>query len=266
MRSLYISLVSEFYKSRKTLAFWAAILLPLVICGLISFGFYSGSEKILKMQYPALMLWIRYIGAALGVMGVLIMPFYVIFMAFSVNNIEHKNDTWKTLFAQPLNKLSIYAAKYIYAVVLIFICLLLFALFTFLFGHLLQFLVPEYNFSGYDPSMLLVKFYSKLFLASLGILSIQFILSLIWSDFLKPMGIGFIGTIMGIIAGNVGWKYAYLIPYSHPSIVLNSSTASKKSVNISDFPIFTQEIITSLIYAIVLFIIGYFIVSKKSIK
>ncbi|WP_316804547.1 ABC transporter permease [Pedobacter nototheniae] len=266
MRSLYISFASEFYKSRKTLAFWAAIILPVVICGLITFGFYSGADKILPLKYPPMILWFRYIGAALGVMGVLILPFYVIFMAFSVNNIEHKNDTWKTLFAQPLNKFSIYAAKYLYAVVLIFICLVLFSFLTFAFGHLLQILVPKYNFNGFDPSVILTKFYLKLFLSSLGILSIQFILSLVWSDFLKPMGIGFVGTIMGIITANVGWKYAYLIPYSHPSLVLKSSSGAKKLADPADFPIFTHEIWTSLTFALVLFILGYFIVSRKSIK
>ncbi|TCD12691.1 ABC transporter permease [Pedobacter frigidisoli] len=265
MRSLYISLVSEFYKSRKTLAFWAAILLPVIICGLITFGFYSTSEKVLNLHYPPMVLWAQYSGAALGVMGMLIMPFYVIFMAFSVNNIEHKNDTWKTLFAQPLNKFSIYAAKYLYAVFLIFICLFLFATLTYAFGYLLQVLVPEYNFNQYNPSSILINSYSKLFLSSLGILSLQFILSLVWGDFLKPMGIGFVGTIMGIITASVGWKYAYLIPYSLPTLALRI-TKVKKGGDPLDFPIFTQEIYTSLIYAAVFFLIGYFIVTKKSIK
>ncbi|WP_025143300.1 ABC transporter permease [Pedobacter jeongneungensis] len=265
MRTLYISLVSEFYKSRKTLAFWAAILLPVIICGLITFGFYSGSEKILGFHYPPMVLWAQYSGAALGVMGLLIMPFYVIFMAFSVNNIEHKNDTWKMLFAQPLNKFSIYAAKYLYAVFLIFTCLFLFASLTFAFGHLLQVLVPKYNFDQYNPLNLLINAYTKLFLSSLGILSVQFILSLLWADFLKPMGIGFVGTIMGIITANVGWKYSYLIPYSLPTLALRIAKV-KKGADPLDFPVFTQEIWTSLIYAAILFIIGYFIVTKKSIK
>lgn len=263
MRSLSISIYSEFYKSRKTLAFWASILLPLIICGLITFGFYSSSEKILNLHQPPMILWLRYISAALNVMGILILPFYVIFMAFSVNNIEHKNDTWKSLFAQPLHKFSIYAAKYIYAVILIFLSLFLFGSLTFAFGHLLHLLVPDYSFNQYNPSLILTKFYIKLFLSSLGILSIQFLLSLLWGDFLKPMGIGFIGTIMGIITANVGWKYAYLIPYSHPTLVLHSS---KSATDLSAFPISTQEITTSLIYAAVLFVLGYFIVIKKSIK
>jgi hypothetical protein len=265
MRTLYISLISEFYKSRKTLAFWAAILLPVIICGLITFGFYSSSERIIAFHYPPMILWANYSGAALGVMGFLIMPFYVIFMAFSVNNIEHKNDTWKMLFAQPLNKFSIYAAKYLYAVFMIFICLLLFASLTFAFGHLLQVLVPKYNFSQYNPLHILINSYAKLFLSSLGILSLQFIMSLFWSDFLKPMGIGFIGAIMGIIIVNVGWKYAYFIPYSLPTLALRI-TKVNKGANPLEFPVFTQEIWTSLIYAAILFIIGYFIVTRKSIK
>ncbi len=264
MRSLFISLKSEFYKSRKTLAFWAAIILPVVISFLIALGFYSGSEKILALNYPGLLLWGRLSGATLNVMGMLILPFYIMFMAFSINNIEHKNDTWKTLFSQPLNKFSIYTAKYLYAVILIFICLILFGILTILSGYLLQTLVPKYTFNDYNPILLLSKFYLKLFLASLGILSIQFVLSLIWSDFLKPMGIGFIGIIAGIITANVGWEYAYLIPYSNPSLALR--VTSIKGTKMDEFPIFTQEIWVSLAFAAVLFVLGYFILAKKNIK
>ncbi|WP_443945719.1 ABC transporter permease [Pedobacter sp. AW1-32] len=264
MRSFYISLVSEFYKSRKTLAFWAAILLPLIVCSLISLGFFTNSEKILAYHYPPMLLWIRYCSASLDSMGMLILPFYVIFMTFSVNNIEHKNDTWKTLFAQPLHKFSIYAAKYVYAVLLVAICLFLFAGLTFTYGHLLQVLVPKYNLNEYNPSKLLVNSYAKLFLSALGILSVQFLLSVLWSDFLKPMGIGFVGTIMGIITASLQWKYAYLIPYSLPALALRITKVKKGDP--FDFPIFTSEIWTSLIYAAILFTLGYFIVARKSIK
>lgn len=264
MHSLFISLRSEFYKSRKSLAFWAAILLPVVICSLIALGFYTKSEAILKYNYPPVMLWFRLISNSLGVMGMLILPFYVIFMAFSVNNIEHKNDTWKSLFAQPLNKFSIYTAKYLYGVCVIAICLALFGLLTYLSGGLLQLLVPEYHFSGYSPVNMLRDYYLKLFLSSLGILSLQFVLSLLWADFLKPMGIGFVGTIMGIISANVQWKYAVYIPYSHPALTINSKTI--KTPMEGGFPIFTDEIWISIGYACVFFVLGYFILSRKNIK
>ncbi|MES2828634.1 MAG: ABC transporter permease [Bacteroidota bacterium] len=260
MRSLLISLQSEYYKSRKTLAFWAAILLPVLICGLITLGFLSNSAKIIKMNYPPEVLWLTYSGTALGVMGMLILPFYVIFIAFSVNNIEHKNDTWKTLFAQPLNKFGIYAAKYLYAVILIFLTLFLFVVLTYLFGNILHLINNKFRFNEFSPLSLLSKLYFKLFLSSLGILSLQFIISLIWADFLKPMGIGFIGIIMGIIVASKGWEYAYLVPYSHPTLALSMSKAQNSQ------EIFTKDIYSSLAFALAFFIGGYFIVSQKSIK
>jgi hypothetical protein len=263
MRSFFISLQSEYYKSRKTLAFWAAIILPLAICGAIAIAYYF-TDEVLKSNPAPMSLWMQYIGIALNVMGMLIMPFYVIFMAFSINNIEHRNDTWKTLFAQPLNKLAIYSAKYIYGVVVVFLCLFLFAGFTFVFAHLLELVRPAYKFNGFDPSLLLAKVYFKLFLSTLGILSIQFLFSLIWADFLKPMGIGFIATIMGIIMAGIGWKYAYINPYSHPALALQLTRGKKGSI--TDFPIFTHDIWVGIIVAIAMFIIGYFIVSRKTIK
>ncbi len=126
-------------------------------------------------------------------------------------------------------------------------------------------MVPKYTFNDYNPILILTKFYTKLGLASLGILSVQFVFSLIWSDFLKPMGIGFVGIIAGIITANVGWKYAYLIPYSDPTLALRI-TKTSKNASPTDFPIFTQEIWVSLAFALAMFILGYFILAKRNIK
>lgn len=262
MRSFFISFYSEYYKTRKTLAFWAALILPVIICGLVGLGFYANAAKIIKLNYPAMLLWFRYLGASLGVMGVLILPIYTMFMAFSIHTIEHKNDTWKTLFSQPIDKLAIYTAKFIYAILLILICLLLFALLTLGIGYLLSFIEPKFAFNHYNPTELLSRMYLKLFLASLSILAIQFIFSIIWDDFLKPMGIGFIGIIVGSILSNVKWQYAYLFPYSYPSTVLSINPKTE----INHLSIFTPEIYASLAYTVALFFIGYFILLKRNIK
>jgi len=256
MQSLYLSLRSEFYKSRKTLAFWASILLPVIICGLISFGYLATTRGLTEMS-PNI-LWFKYTGQIVSPMGYLILPFYVIFMAFSVHNIEHKNDTWKSLFSLPLNRLSIYSAKYLYAVILTFICLSLFCLLTYLFGNAAHLLKPALRFNEFNPIELLSRIYLKLFLAALGILSLQFIISLIWSDFLKPMGLGFVGIIIGIMIASAKWKFAYLFPYSHPVITLSMAKDSTQ--------FFTRELWASLTYAILFFTSGYLIVSRRSIK
>lgn len=266
MNGFILSLRSEFYKTRKTLAFLSAILLPLILCILISIGFYTHADKI--MFYPANMQWFKFSGAFLGVMGTLILPVLVIFQTFSINNVEHRAEMWKSLFSLPIPKWSIYSAKYVYAVLLNALCLTLFASFIIGSGHLLNILNPELKFNQFDISGILFKLHLKFFLASMGILSIQFLLSLLWSDFLKPMGVGFLLTIFGIITANLGWKYAFTIPYTHPMLALNSmmkQVLNNKGKQI-EFDLMTREIYVSLTVAAVTFIIGYFIINKRSIK
>jgi hypothetical protein len=143
-------------------------------------------------------------------------------------------------------------------------------LFTLGFGNFLSMLKPELKFNEYHIEKLLLQIYFKPLLASLGILSIQFLLSLLFRDFLKPMGIGFIATIAGVIFVNVDWKYAYLYPYSHPMLTIKDLVKNRMNMA-GDMPyltvyIFTKDIFVSLVVAIVVFILGYFIVLKKSVK
>jgi len=267
MKGFILSFRSEFYKSRKTAGFWSAVILPLLLCLLIFFGFYHRADK-MAME-PGIMLWVQFSGAILGVMGSLLLPMLIVFIAYSVNSMEHKADTWKTLFSLPISKLAVYSAKYFYAMFLVFLCLTLFVVFTVSFGNLLGMVKPELKFHDYDMSGLLSQLYFKLFLSSLGILSIQFLLSLLFRDFLKPMGIGFVATITGVILVANQWQYDYLFPYSHPMLALSAlpqhhnHPASNNPISVD---IFTQEIYVSLIIAAVVFVAGYFIVLKKSVK
>jgi hypothetical protein len=253
------------------MAFWSAILLPLLLCLLVSVGFFFTKSSDL-LNAPGMMIWITFAAIILAVMGSLILPMLVVFIAYSVNNIEHKADTWKTLFSLPISKLSVYAAKYFYAFFLILLCLMLFVLFTIGFGNLLGEIRPQLKFYDYSIAGLLLKLYLKLFLSSLGILSIQFLLSLLFRDFLKPMGIGFIAIITGdILAGN-NWQYAWLFPYSHPMITIKTITEGNHhhpgpgGMPLITIDVFTREIFVSLAVALLVFIAGYFIVLKKSVK
>ncbi len=266
MQGFLLSLQSEFYKTRKTLAFWSVILFPLVLCLLISFGFHTNSDKLIP--FPAETQWFRFAGAFIGVMGSLLIPMLVIFQTFSINNIEHRAEMWKSLFSLPIPKWSIYSAKFMYAVLLNALCISLFATFILAAGHTLNYLTPEFKFNQYDISGLLFKMHLKLFLASTGILAIQFVFSLLWADFLKPMGIGFLLTVFGIITANLGWEYAYTIPYAHPMVALNSIMAqimNRKGPQ-REFDLMGQEIYISLAVAAGAFIVGYFVINKRNIK
>jgi len=245
--------------------------LPLLLCTLVFVGFLNNSNKV--VHHPGIMLWFEFSAVILAVMGSLILPMLIVFIAYSVNSIEHKADTWKTLFSLPISKLAVYAAKYFYAFFLVFLCLALFVLFTLGFGNLIGVIKPVLKFSEYNAAWLLTQVYFKLFLSSLGILSIQFILSLLFRDFLKPMGIGFVCAITGAILAGNGVAYSYLFPYSQPMITiktvldaLKNSKGGANGIPVITIDLFTREIGVSLIVAAVVFVAGYFIVLKKSVK
>jgi len=252
------------------MGFWSSVILPLLLCLLVFIGFFNKSDHMLNQ--PGMMLWFEFSAVLLAIMGSLILPMLIVFIAYSVNSIEHKADTWKTLFSLPISKFSVYTAKYLYAFFLVFLCLSLFVLFTLGFGNLLSVLKPTLKFSEYNAAGILTKVYFKLFLSSLGILSIQFLLSLLFRDFLKPMGIGFICAVTGAILAGNSWTYAYLFPYSHPMLAVSAmkddlkSSMGKAAMQQINIDIFTKEIWVSLIVALVIFMVGYFIVLKKSVK
>ncbi|HTD99411.1 MAG TPA: ABC transporter permease [Mucilaginibacter sp.] len=267
MKGFILSFRSEFYKTRKTMGFWSAVLLPLIIYLILFIGFFSHSEKL--STHPGVLLWLEFSGPVLFVMSFLL-PMLIVFIGYSVNSVEHKADTWKSLFSLPIPKWSVYSAKYVYALFLVFLCLALFVLFILGFGNLLSVLKPSFKFNQYHMESTLAKVYLKLFLSSLGILSIQFLLSLLFRDFLKPMGIGFVATIAGVILANINWDYAYLFPYSHPILtvknVLPRNMGDGGGMPQITVDLFTKDIFVSLSVAITVFILGYFIVLKKSVK
>jgi hypothetical protein len=263
MKDFTLSLKSEFYKSKNTLAFWGAIILPVFLC-LIVFSIYLfKADSIIKaMKSPAPeVYWFEYFMAILALMGSLLLPMYLIFMTYSINNIEHKAETWKSLFSLPIPKFTVYASKAIYSLILVFITMLLFLGLTIGLGLLLGKLVPNYHLLDADLTKLfgdLTKIYTKLFISSLAIVSIQFLFSLIWPDFMKPMGFGFIALITCLIL--LRWEYSYVLPYALPMKALGLNGGK------SELIIFNKEAFISIGYAIGFFALGYFVITKRSVK
>jgi hypothetical protein len=271
MKGFLLSFRSEFYKTRKTIGFWGAILLPLLISLLAFAIFFTKSEKFSSLRSP-MGLWIQFSMIGLGMMGTLLLPIYTIFIAYSVNNVEHKADTWKTIFSLPISRWSVYGAKFAYALFLVFLCLALFALFTIGFGNLLGSLKPELKFNAYHMEYSLCRSILSCSYLHWAYLSIQFLLSLLWADFLKPMGLGFVGTIVGVTVASKNWEYSYLFPYAHPMVAISyhdktvTLKYSRPCKRTADRPVHQGCLCERCRIAVVVFVAGYFIVRKKSVK
>src|SRR3569833_3442362 len=81
-----LSFRSEFYKTRKTMGFWSAVLLPFLLCLFVFIGFFVKSDGLTTNS--GMELWLKFSAPLLGVMGVLQKPMFIIFIAYSVNSLE----------------------------------------------------------------------------------------------------------------------------------------------------------------------------------
>lgn len=261
MKTFILSLKSEFFKSKNTLAFWGAIILPAFLCTVVFLAYFLNSEQIIKTLKGAKgeAIWFQYLFAILAVMGSLLLPIYLIFMTYSVNNIEHKSETWKSLFSLPIPKYTVYYSKATYTLLLVFITLTLFAVLSIGYGLLLGKISPNYHLLDADLTKIfsdLAKLYIKLYISSFGIIAIQFLFSLIWQDFMKPMGLGFVMLVVSVIL--MKWEYNYILPFSLP---LSAFISKAKEIEI-----ITKETWISLGYAVGFFTLGYFVITKRSVK
>lgn len=256
---MYKLIIHEFYKLKNTLALRAAVVIPLILTGLITSIFVIKSADFLKLAQGNL--WLDHLSFMLGAMGTLILPFYIIFLAFSINEIEHKADTWKNLLTQPFPKRYIFLSKLVVAMLILFLFLICTAIFTIISGNIIGMLKPELNFQLYNINGFIFQVYSKMFLASIAVLCLQFFFSMLWSEFMKSMGIGFVLTVACVIA--MRWEYIYIIPYAQPLYAI-SHLLQKDAALAVNFN--SKEIWFGLSAALGFTSMAYLLMIKKSIR
>jgi len=127
------------------------------------------------------------------------------------------------------------------------------------FGALLGVLNSDFGFLDFQPDYLkYIKMLLKSFIASLGVVGIQFWMSFRFKNFIVPLAIGMILVIVGLIAMQA--PEAIYFPYAYNAL----------SVYTGDNVGTTFGISTVLVYSILCFvatsILGYLDIKRLNIK
>ncbi len=245
---------AEIVKTKRTWNFSLFLLLPIIIT-IIVFGYYT-KELIEQDGRGSVNIWIHY--------SKIFLQFYYLFypilaasIAFSLSNIEHRNNGFKQIFTFPINKFYIYFSKVVLLLFWTFCSLLLAYSLLVISGNILSHLFPMAGFQNYNINELIVTFFLRTFLTLISVISIHFFLSIYWDNFIISVGLACFMVIFGLIIN--AWEYSFLIPYC------NLTKAMAHFFN-GGTEIFSKEILLSVAYSIVFFAGGYFIMIKKSIK
>ncbi|MGE5603181.1 MAG: ABC transporter permease, partial [Nitrososphaerales archaeon] len=105
--------------------------------------------------------------------SLLMLPLFVTLEMGLLANLEHANKAWKLLYALPLPRWSMYAAKQIISLALIALSMIVLVAVLFLSGRLLQIINPAFRFDQPFPREKVALATSVSFLASWLIIAFQ---------------------------------------------------------------------------------------------
>ncbi|MCX2741534.1 ABC transporter permease [Pontibacter anaerobius] len=250
------SVSSESLKLKNTFSLWLSILAPCALIGMHVLVFWSkGQHFITEGVNP----WHRFAMQNFSLYTILLMPIFIALLTSLTNGIEHKSNGWKHLNSLPLPKSTIYTAKATTVVGLVLLSNVVFVLAYLAAGLFLQLVRPDLGFENIVGLQVVFVAVLKMFLATFVIIAVQFWLSIRWSSFALSMGVGIVAIITVIVATQ--WEYIHLYPFAYPLMSIKNFPSEAEVYNL-----FSQEVLLSLGVGLLVFILGYFDVSRKRIS
>jgi len=178
-------------------------------------------------------------------------PVLIIFCASKIAQIDHKNKGWHLMETLPTTKFSVYFSKFILLMVsnLIAITTLLTTVILFCFLQSLFFDIPSDKVLTI-PFLLFLKVGARLFVISLCISAFQYAFSVIVSNFIWPIILGFMCMILPLILSE-----ANIILTWYPYKMLSQIATHPNGSDFGYF--FTFSDILSIVYSTLFFYIGF---------
>ncbi len=213
-------LKAEYLKTKGTATMWftigSALFLPVItfLMHLFKYKYFIPKEGINP--------WSNFFDTNFSLAATLFFPFYVVLSSALNLNIEHKSHSWKKLLILPVKRTSIFLHKGLFLLLQTLFAILLFLFSIICLGYLVGVIHPELKFLDYTPELgNFIWLLTRMLIASLGILSIQYFISVFFKNIIIPITIGVAGTIFTLIVTRI-WKYAVYFPYSFSGIMYYS--------------------------------------------
>lgn len=182
---------TEWFKTKKTLAFWLIFLYPFFCTLLVSFKFLGDK------QIPSDPL-VEFIKQVNNVMSFFLPHFSILMVSFATQ-IEYKNHGWKQIYSQPVNRLSVFFGKYAMILSLTILSMLVALGMISLIGFVVHLIKPGINFviTGIALDTYLRLFFLT-FMASIFIITLQYWICIRIKGFMAPIIAGIFFTIIPI--------------------------------------------------------------------
>ena len=153
---------------------------------------------------------------------VLIVP-YVVLVVSTVVQVEDRASAWKYLYSLPVDRYRVFIAKVGLAVIIVIATYLVFLVSVLAGGFVLGLVRPELELLHYAPPVgQVLTNLTHSFISILGIIGIQFWVSMRWNHFVISIGVGILGFISSLIMfERIDW--AKYFPYNYHLYLQNDT-------------------------------------------
>jgi ABC-2 type transport system permease protein len=235
MKDLVRATFVEIYKLRRTLALRVALLLPVgavAMTTVVNLTRARGSEFVLDHPngWETLML-----DLTLVLWCFVMLPLFVSLETALLAGVEHREGNWKHLFALPIPRWTIYAAKLLVAFGLVCLTSLEIAVGVGLQGWIILKVRPDLGLTYPIPWGLIWWRSFAIVPSVLLMLAVQTWLAVRWRSFTVPMGVGigctavtimFLRTLKNAVSTPYGPVLASFFPWSLPYVVISPAATS----------------------------------------
>lgn len=208
----------EMFKLRRSLAFRLALVAPLVVVFLQFVLLLDHGGASHGGQSEA---WLKFGGQTLVFWCLLMLPLFITLETALEAGLEHAGSNWTFLFALPVSRGAVYAAKLTAGLVLIGLSMLVLLGGIGAAGLLVRAFRPELGL-GFDvPWRELLRLAWAAYLSCWLLIALHAWVGMRWKNFVVAMGFGIAMTIAGILVINSRWAAFY--PWTIPTLVLNGA-------------------------------------------
>lgn len=215
MRDLYRLVSTEFLKLKRTLALRLAFTIPVLLTVFVVGGAYARSaatptkDSLIGFAQLTLTLW-----------SIVVLPFYAALIAALVAAIEHQHDNWQHLLALPVNRRSVYVAKWVSASSLLLIASLTLPIAVSVAAEGLRILKPGWMLAD-RPTTMVFRGALLSYVAAGLVFSIQMWISLRWRNFIPGLAVavGALVCMFALIPRGAG-VFGNVFPWSLPAMAM----------------------------------------------
>ena len=253
------ALKAENIKKRGTGFYWTSAILGILSPLLFFIVTIVISTEEIKSNLPY-NFYQNFINEALNPFAYFFFPLLIIIVVCRSTQLDHKNGGWQLMETQPTFKFSIYFSKFTTILIANLISIISFIVISLLCSWLLTFIVTvpkeaqmEIPFSG------IFHIISRLFVASILITTIQFIISVLISSFVWSIVIGFFGLLLTVFL-----KPFDLVPVWYPYEILAKIAANPDGSDLGYWFTFTEYIGVTI--SVFLLYIGFSWYRNKTLR